>query len=108
MTRSDAVRRRDGSLEATLDVTDAVPVGVGITDAVAAAADVHPLALPPVHDAVDTDALDDFFARSPDTAGYTVRFRYAGYRVTVRDTDDSVVVTVFDCSLSAPDSEATD
>jgi hypothetical protein len=85
MTRSDAVRRRDGSLEATLDVTDAVPVGVGITG-----------------------ALDDFFARSPDTAGYTVRFRYAGYRVTVRDTDDSVVVTVFDCSLSAPDSEATD
>jgi len=100
MTDSPPVRPCEGTLDATLEVPDDLPVSVAVTYAVADAAGTESMALPPLHDAVEPDALDAHFGRSPATAELTVRFRYAGYRVTVRGTDDGAVVTVFDCSSS--------
>lgn len=52
-----------------------------VVQAVAAAAETSPEELPPLTDVVDPDALDVLFS-STGTSG-SIRFRYAGYHVTV-------------------------
>lgn len=72
-------------------------VTTGVLAAVAAVKGVDTTALPPLHDVIDPDALDAFFADGfadgVDGAradGREVRFRYAGERVAVRDDIVSV------------------
>jgi hypothetical protein len=67
-----------------------------IVAAVAAHADADPLELPPLHEAIDSDAVDDLFH---DGSSGSVRFRYAGRTVTV-DSEGRVDVAqrpVGDC-----------
>lgn len=59
-----------------------------IVQAVAAAADTDPLELPPLYERVDADALD---AVVSGLRNGEVRFRYAGYAVTVH-SDGTVEV----------------
>ena len=63
------------------------PASVAVVEAVAAAADMDPVDIPPLHSIVDPDALDILFA--PTTAGHvrpggSTSFDFEGYRVTVR------------------------
>jgi hypothetical protein len=60
-----------------------------IVAAVAADADTDPLELPPLHEAIDPDAVDSLFH---DGSSGSVRFRYAGRTVTV-DSEGSVDVS---------------
>jgi len=54
--------------------------------AVAAARGVDPVALPPIYESVDVDALNALLAGAPDRPGDVegrVTFTYAGYAITV-------------------------
>ena len=70
-------------------------VSVSVVRAVAAREDVQPVQLtPPLHDAVDTDALDALFRSvDPDDANSDVRveFPYRGYTVLVENPGQVVV-----------------
>ncbi|MDS0299167.1 hypothetical protein NDI76_10475 [Halogeometricum sp. S1BR25-6] len=50
---------------------------------------VEPFELPPLEDCVDTESLDSLFGR-PDAPFHEgeVKFRYAGYDVTVKYTGE--------------------
>lgn len=69
---------------------DESAVATSVVVSVAAVAGVEPLSLPPLQQSIDTDALEAVVgvdrARGADV---TVRFTYAGYRVTV-EADGSV------------------
>lgn len=57
-----------------------------VVEALAEAAGVDSVDLPPLYDAVDPDALDSLFAPRPDGSprvGCRVSFRFDGYQVTV-------------------------
>lgn len=64
---------------------------------------VDPLDLPPLYDAIDTDALEQLFARDED--GIEVTFVVAGCEVTVRGGDD---VTVTPTTEHAPSTAGID
>lgn len=82
--------------------TDRAP-STAVVNAVAAAADVPPLSLLPLHESVDPDALDALCRPRPASEGsrsggldsdgrrsddaVSVTFAYAGYEVTVRQGD---------------------
>lgn len=72
--------------------TDADSPAAAVPAAVAAVRGVDPLTLPPLAHRVDPDALDGLLADASDA---TVRFTYAGCRVTVSATG-SVHVAVRD------------
>lgn len=62
------------------------PPGEAVIEAVATASECDPLDLPPLYDAVDTEALDLLFtSEGATTAGgmRAVTFEYADYLVTV-------------------------
>ena len=56
-----------------------------VVDEVAEQKDVDPITLPPLHRAIDPDALDALFAPTPQTDRMegAVSFEYSGYEVTV-------------------------
>lgn len=54
-----------------------------IVQTVAAATDRDPLTLPPLHEHVDTDALNTLLASAPEDARLRVRFRYDSVTVVV-------------------------
>lgn len=54
-----------------------------VVSAVGKAANEDPLELPPLHDAIDPEALNDLFTSRPDPAVEKVEFRYAGCDVVV-------------------------
>lgn len=68
-------------------------VSTAVLDAVVETAGTDRLDLPPLYDAIDTEALDRIIASFDAGEDVTehVTFRYAGYRVTV--TGDDVTVT---------------
>ena len=76
-----------------LDWTDFGEPSSGIVEAVSRASDERPTELPPLHDAVETDALNVLLTEDdPPTAGpVTVTFSYAQYRVTATADGDVVV-----------------
>lgn len=57
-------------------------ISLTIIEEIASKEDRDPMDLPPLHDAVETDALDSLFG-SHDNGGLLVEFTYHGYRVTV-------------------------
>jgi hypothetical protein len=61
---------------------------VRVVRAVARSRDVDVTDLPPLHDVVDTEALDALFgpraSGETPSEGVTVRFRYAGHEVVLR------------------------
>lgn len=63
------------------------PATLAVVDAVAAVAGVRALELPPLHDSVDADALDEL-CQSETNPG-TVSFEYADFLVVI--TTDGVV-----------------
>lgn len=60
-----------------------------IVTAVAAEDDVDPLALPPLQDAFDVDALEQFVQSVDDDARVTWEVSYNGYRITIHP-DESI------------------
>ncbi|WP_162991396.1 HalOD1 output domain-containing protein [Halostella salina] len=82
---SDGGGEPDGNERARIaDLTCYESASAAVVDAVAEAAGVEPTDLRPLFEFVDPDALDSLAADA------TVRFRYAGYSVTV-STDEVVV-----------------
>lgn len=74
-------------------------VSMAIVDAVADAVDVDPAALsPPLHDAIDTEALNALVGNSMTTDQTTicVTFPYHGYEITVRGDGNVSVEERFD------------
>lgn len=66
---------------------------------------VDPLALPPLHDAVDPDALDALFEPMPGEPIHsgTVSFTYNGYDVVVFRSNGEVCVALFDDTDVVPE-----
>ena len=75
MENSEARRQTDGRL----------PPSRKVIAEVARRTDVAPIDLPPLHDAVNPDALDALFRPTPTGSRVdgTVSFEYSGYDVTV-------------------------
>lgn len=75
------------------DVQNDASVATSVVVSVAAIVGVEPTALPPLQRSIDTDALEDVFASGREGAGdVTVRFSYAGCRVTV-ESDGSIRIS---------------
>lgn len=70
---------------ARYDRSDDEPLSVAVVNAVATGSDVDATDLEPLHEVIDTDALDRLFDHLPagaDTAG-VVRFEYNSCLVTI-------------------------
>lgn len=79
-------------------MSNTTPTSIRIVEGVAAHENVDPMDLePPLHDVVDTDALDALF-RTGDDSTATVEFTYCGTRVRVDDAG------TIDISPTSPDS----
>lgn len=80
-------------------------VSITVVRKVAAREGLSPIQLtPPLHEVVDTDALDALF-RSPDPqSDVSLEFSYRGYRVTVEGHGN---VTVTDRPTSEADQQST-
>lgn len=76
-----------------LDWTDFGDPSSGIVEAVSRATNERPTELPPLHDAVETDALNVLLTEDdrPTDVPFTVTFSYAGHRVTAT-ADGEVIV----------------
>lgn len=84
-TRTRAVRHTGDSAEQST---------LAVVEAVAAATDRDPLTMPPLHDAIDTDALDALVDRASEAeSALRVTFAYAGATITV-EGGHSVTVEV--------------
>jgi len=59
---------------------ETVPLSVALPALIAQHADVDPVALPPMYDCIDVDALEQLVHERADH-DVTIRFRYAGYTV---------------------------
>jgi hypothetical protein len=79
----------DGGTDTTFDSRDCLP-SAAVVEAVAEASGTEPLALPPLYDAIDPDALDALFGPSSggtqSTVG-TIEFVYAGTTVELSDAE---------------------
>lgn len=66
-----------------------IPADASTTEAVVAALsrheDVSPLALPPLHDSIPTDALDELFDDTDDRTGVCLSFTHVGNLVTIEN-----------------------
>lgn len=62
-------------------------ISTRVVRAVAEEKGVDPAALPPLHDTVDTDALDALVDDTDRRGGCTVQFAYAGRTVRIHDGD---------------------
>ncbi|QCS41689.1 HalOD1 output domain-containing protein [Natrinema versiforme] len=79
-------------------MTSSVPTSLRVVEGVAAHEGVDPVELePPLHEVIDTDALDALFQSTGDSSA-TIEFTYRGKRVCV---DDSGQVQVTEASSNA-------
>jgi hypothetical protein len=70
---------------------DTTPLGTRVVESVARASGTDPLELPPLHRAVDVDALAGVYAHADGAAAGTaptVRFVYADHLVVVRSATE--------------------
>nr|WP_256562619.1 HalOD1 output domain-containing protein [Halomarina sp. BND7] len=80
------------TIYATYDWSVTSP-SVAVIETVARARGREPMAMNPLHDSVDPDALDALFQSIPDGRSPTdvsLSVTYAGYEVTVRSTGDVI------------------
>jgi hypothetical protein len=87
MCNNDDVRTRGNARVTPSGDSSSFPRGVttSVVLAVADAAGIDPIDLPPIYDIVDPDALDGLFgAAGGRRLDGEVSFRYYGYLVTVR------------------------
>ncbi|WP_310924028.1 HalOD1 output domain-containing protein [Halogeometricum salsisoli] len=65
------------------------PLSIRLVTEISRLEGVEPFELPPLEDCVDTESLDSLFGR-PDAPFHEgeVKFRYAGYDVTVKYTGE--------------------
>ena len=85
----------DGATRARYDWSSAVP-STAVVETVAVAVDQEPTSLEPLHECVDSDALDALVRsrNSPaDADTTTVSFVYADRQVTVRGSGEVIVST---------------
>lgn len=61
---------------------DIEPVSLQTIRKIAAEEGVEPTELPPLHDTIETDALDALFASAEHASG-RVEFTYSGYNVSI-------------------------
>ncbi|WP_255196534.1 HalOD1 output domain-containing protein [Halorarius litoreus] len=83
----------DGVIQAEFDWSSLAP-SIAVIEAVAIAADREPTALDPLHEAVDTDALNALLTpreKHPTDGITTVSFEFAGRTVTVQSNGEVVV-----------------
>ena len=82
-------------------MSNADPISLRVVRGVAAREGVDPLELePPLHEVIDTDALDALF-RSTDESATAVEFTYRGHRVCVDGTGEIELTTASaDCGES--------
>lgn len=74
-------------------MSEGVPVSLRIVEAVAEREGIDPIDLkPPLHAAVDTEALDTLFRSTDPNRTVTVEFSYRGYTVRI-DGPDAVSVS---------------
>lgn len=81
------------------------PVSRTVVRAIAEARETSPLALPPLADVLDPDALDALYAG--ERAASRVTFEYAGYSVAVAP-DRTVTVTATGTAPQGPAEPATE
>lgn len=70
----------------TRQTDDAESLTVRVVEEVAEREGVDPLDLPPLHDSIDTDALESLFSgpiAGAERDGVEITFTYRGYAVTV-------------------------
>lgn len=73
----------ENAFHATFDSTAAAP-SLAVASALAVVTDTDPMAVEPLHDTVDTDALDAILTRGPvDGSGVTTTFTVDGHDVTL-------------------------
>ncbi|MFC6719084.1 HalOD1 output domain-containing protein [Natrialbaceae archaeon GCM10025810] len=65
-----------------------------VVSAVAEAANVDMLELPPLYESIDPEALNDLFTARGDTAVEQVTFEYAGYHVSVQGNGEVTVESI--------------
>lgn len=61
-------------------------VTFAVVELIAELEDVHPIELTPLHDAIDTDALNALFDES-ESATRQIVFRYHGYEIVVEQAE---------------------
>ncbi|WIV67868.1 HalOD1 output domain-containing protein [Natrialbaceae archaeon AArc-T1-2] len=71
----------EGTAVLSYDLADRPTVAV--VDAVATVEGVDPISLEPLHDAVDTDALDRLVGHTRSNGDVRVTFAFAGYEVEI-------------------------
>lgn len=70
------------------DVTNSQTATIAVVNAISAASETEPTALPPLYDAINPDALNALFESHdshPDRSELRVEFSYNGFSVVVRD-----------------------
>ncbi|MCU4925332.1 hypothetical protein OB905_04930 [Halobacteria archaeon AArc-dxtr1] len=86
---TSAVDGSDNAADSTIEIadhgSDTTPV-FAVVSAVAEASGTDLLELPPLHDFIDPDALNNLFTGHATVEHVT--FQYAGYDVVVRGSDD--------------------
>lgn len=73
------------------EVPSGVEPGVGIVEAAADATDEQPIALPPLNETVDVDALNAIVGTNCPDEQITIRLQYAG-AVVVIDGDGTITI----------------
>ena len=93
--------RRDSGAEDSANETDNryvrvewigdQPASITVVEAIADLTERRPTDLPPLHDSVDTEALDRLMSRSTglECSSITTTFEYVGMRVRI-DTDQGI------------------
>lgn len=80
-----------------------IPAEASTTEAVVAALsryeDVSPLALPPLHDSIPTDALDELFDGKDDRSVVCLSFTHMGNLVTIENGEKILIEAAQEITL---------
>lgn len=68
------------------DETGAQPV-YAVVSAVSDVEECNAMELPPLHESIDTDALNRLILPNTDTGADQIIFHYCGYKICVRDAE---------------------
>lgn len=85
--RSPVDRREPGSYRGRYDRTEVSP-SVAVIDAIGTLEESAPVEIPPLHGAIDPDALDRLVSSvgDADSGALTITFSHADYEITVENS----------------------